>query len=152
MKNITLISGGQTGADRAGLDFALSHEISHGGWCPLTRLAEDGHLAQKYNLRETPTKDYIERTYWNVRDSDGTVIFTVKNDLNGGTLHTLKIANKIRKPVIHICKETMNDPEQKLLDFISENNISSLNIAGPRASKEPEVYEFVLRVLEKTFL
>ncbi|MEX0610513.1 MAG: putative molybdenum carrier protein, partial [Pirellulales bacterium] len=74
LRGITIISGGQTGADRAALDFALEHEIAHGGWCPRGRLAEDGPIAPRYNLQETPSRKYSQRTEWNVRDSDATVI------------------------------------------------------------------------------
>src|ERR1044072_8003346 len=72
-----ITSGGQTGADRAALDFALFHGIPHGGWCPRGRLAEDGTLQTHYELKETPGALYSQRTDWNVRDSDGTVIFTL---------------------------------------------------------------------------
>ena len=80
-----IISGGQTGADRMALDWAISHEISHGGWCPKGRKAEDGPLGSKYLLKETPTSDYPQRTEWNVRDWDGTVIFSLARALTGGS-------------------------------------------------------------------
>jgi predicted Rossmann-fold nucleotide-binding protein len=70
-----IVSGGQTGADRAGLDVAIELGISHGGWVPQGRLAEDGEVPALYNLRETRTRNCLERTKLNVRDSDGTVIF-----------------------------------------------------------------------------
>lgn len=76
-----IISGGQTGADRAALDFAIAHDIPHGGWCPSGRLAEDGRIPSRYQLRETPSPDYAQRTEWNVRDSDGTVIFSSEDTL-----------------------------------------------------------------------
>ena len=71
-----IISGGQTGADRAALDVAIWHGFPHGGWCPNGRRAEDGCLAPQYLLEETPARNYLNRTEWNVRDSDGTLIFT----------------------------------------------------------------------------
>ena len=72
-----IVSGGQTGADRAGLDFAIAHGIPHGGWCPKGRKAEDGTIPERYGLSETSRADYLQRTEANVRESDGTVIFTV---------------------------------------------------------------------------
>ena len=68
-----IISGGQTGADRAALDFAILHDIPHGGWCPKGRLAENGVIATRYELQETSTKQYPQRTEKNVQDADGTV-------------------------------------------------------------------------------
>ena len=72
-----IISGGQTGADCAALDFAIEHGIPHGGWCPGGRLAEDGPIDARYQLKETPSANYTQRTEWNVRDSDGTVVFSI---------------------------------------------------------------------------
>lgn len=69
-------SGGQTGVDRAALNVAIRLGIPCGGWCPQGRLAEDGRIPLCYPLRETPTAEYAERTMWNVRDSDGTLILT----------------------------------------------------------------------------
>ena len=72
-----IISGGQTGADRAALDWAIWRNIPHAGWCPKGRKALDGPLDYRYNLEETPSGNYLQRTEWNARDSDGTVIFTL---------------------------------------------------------------------------
>ncbi len=80
-----IISGGQTGADRAALDFAIARGIPHGGWCPRGRLAEDGTIPALYQLSETPGPDHAQRTEWNVRDSDGTVIFSIAPALTGGS-------------------------------------------------------------------
>ena len=79
-----LLSGAQTGADRAALDWAIFRDIPHGGWCPKGRKAEDGKIPPQYQLTETPLASYLQRTEWNVRDSDGTVIFTVAAALAGG--------------------------------------------------------------------
>src|SRR6478672_11962562 len=98
--NITIISGGQTGADRAALDFAIANGISHGGWCPRQRRAEDGVIPAQYSLRETPSTHYSQRTEWNVRDSDATVVFSIKPQLTGGTRLTLELANRLGKPVL----------------------------------------------------
>src|SRR4051812_7853330 len=101
-----IISGGQTGADRAALDFALQRHIPHGGWCPKGRLAEDGGIPPRYQLRETPGPDSIQRTEWNVRDSDGTVIFSIKELLSGGSKQTARLVARHRKPCLHLSKES----------------------------------------------
>lgn len=90
-----IVSGGQTGADRAGLDFAIEQAIPHGGWCPMGRLAEDGPIDSKYALTETPSASYPQRTEWNVRDSDATVIFTITAQLTGGSLKTWNVAKRM---------------------------------------------------------
>lgn len=89
-----IISGGQTGADRAALDWAIENNVPHGGWCPKGRRAEDGLIDAKYQLKETPSSHYPQRTEWNVRDSYGTVIFSLAERLSGGSLKTLEFAVK----------------------------------------------------------
>ncbi len=142
-----IVSGGQTGADRAALDWAIENGIPHGGWCPKGRMAEDGPIPKRYNLTETPSRDYPQRTEWNARDSDGTVVFSIAPILSGGSKKTVSFAKKHKKPVIHICRENQNRAET-LLQFIRSSGIRILNVAGPRASKEPEIGEFVKRTLE----
>jgi hypothetical protein len=100
-----LISGAQSGADRAALDFAIDHRIPHGGWCPLGRKAEDGTIDPRYELQETPSSGYVQRTEWNVRDSDGTVVFSIAPVLTGVSKKTVELAHKHRKPVIHIARD-----------------------------------------------
>jgi hypothetical protein len=145
-----IISGGQTGVDRAALDFAIDHGILHGGWCPKGRKAEDGPLAARYLLTETPTSSYPQRTERNVRDSDGSVIFSIASILTGGSKKTIDFAIKYRKPWLHLHKGGAS-PELAVLKFIREHKIATLNVAGPRASKEPEAGAFVKRVLEAVF-
>ena len=96
-----IISGGQTGADRAALDFAIKQKIPHGGWVPKGRLAEDGPLPKKYKLTEMPTDSYQERTEQNVIDSDGTVIIS-HGKLTGGSAYTQKMAKKHGRPCLHV--------------------------------------------------
>ena len=142
-------SGGQTGADRAALDWAIRHGVLHGGWCPKGRRSEDGTIDQSYNLIETPSEDYAQRTEWNVRDSDATAIFSIQRDLRGGSILTLKLAEQYNKPVIHLCEEDKPaNCAQALRSFIERFGIAILNIAGPRASEEPGVYRFVTIVLD----
>ena len=146
---LKLVSGGQSGADIAALDFALEHGLPHGGWCPRGRKSEDGTIGARYKLKETPNADYVQRTQWNVRDSDGTVVFSIATVLMGGSKKTLDLARKQGKPVLHIAREGSGapPPAQALARFIEDHRIKVLNVAGPRASKEPEVYEFVKQVL-----
>ena len=96
-----IISGGQTGADRAALDIALKYNIPHGGWIPKGRKTEDGLLPSKYNLQEMPTSSYPKRTEQNVKDSDGTLIFS-RGKPTRGTDYTRKMVLKHKKQLLHI--------------------------------------------------
>lgn len=152
MRELKIISGGQTGADRAALDFAIEHGLPHGGWCAAGRRAEDGPIGRRYQLKETPSSGYVQRTEWNVRDSDGTVVFSVASILQGGSKKTVSLAHKHGKPVLRISRDGgPASPDQELLTFIRENSIKILNVAGPRGSKEPEVGAFVREVLARTW-
>src|SRR4030095_6805682 len=101
---IKIVSGGQTGADRAALDWAIEHGVPHRGWCPQGRRAEDGRIGPQYNLKETPESQYVQRTEWNVRDSDGTLLVTLDNRLSGGTKQTLQFARRYRKPCLRLAR------------------------------------------------
>ncbi|UZJ40655.1 putative molybdenum carrier protein [Prosthecochloris sp. SCSIO W1101] len=140
-----IVSGGQTGVDRAALDFALAHGIEHGGWCPKGRLAEDGTLDERYSLNETPRKEYNQRTEWNVRDSDGTLVIFIL-ELTGGTLYTCEVARKLGKPVF-TAESGGFGKEREVFDWLVNNNIEVLNIAGPRSSSEPGIYAMTLEFL-----
>jgi hypothetical protein len=154
MKRIVerIVSGGQTGADRAALDFAIEHGLKHGGWCPKGRRAEDGRIPGRYELKETQATSYVQRTEWNVRDSDGTVIFTVMTRLTGGSKKTANLARKHRKPCLHLSAGETGDPVEELRAFIQSNGIKVLNVAGSRASKEPAVGDFVMDVLSQVLV
>jgi hypothetical protein len=147
---ITIVSGGQTGADRAALDWALKHNLPCGGWCPKGRKAEDGPIDSKYPLKETPSSSYLQRTEWNVRDSDATVLFSIQPTLSGGSKRTMEFARKQEKPCLHLCAAD-SAPADRLKAFTEEHRVTILNVAGPRASNEPGVGEFVMRILDKAF-
>jgi len=148
-----LISGGQTGADRAGLDVAIRHGFPHGGWCPKGRKAEDGPIGGQYNLFETPTGNYLIRTEWNARDSDGTVVFTLGREPTGGSLRTINFARKHKKPCLHISRPGGGyaDPALPLRQFVGEHGIHRLNIAGSRESKETGIHAWTYQVIEDAF-
>lgn len=143
-----IVSGGQTGADRAALDWAIAHGIPTGGWCPRGRRAEDGPIPDRYPLQETPSEDYVERTLWNIRDSDGTAVFTVGPALSGGSRLTVEEAARLRKPWIHIDGERA-DASQRLRAFLEEHRIRVLNVAGSRGSREAGVGRLVWSTLEE---
>ena len=146
----TLISGGQTGADRAALDWAIANRIAHGGWCPMGRLAEDGLINEKYGLRETPEAVYSQRTEWNVRDSDATVIVSRAARLTSGSLLTMELAAAQRKPCLHL-SGLLDAPEnaRQMGVFLRKNEVGILNVAGPRASGEPEVAAFIQEIFNE---
>jgi len=143
-----IVSGGQTGADRAALDWAMENGIPHGGWCPRGRRAEDGKIADRYQLRETQGTQYAQRTEWNVRDSDGSVVFTIDPHLRGGSKRTVEFAREYRKPRLHLSRTIpIEESVEQLRSFFLRYPIAVLNIAGSRASVEPEVGAFVHAVL-----
>ncbi|HEV8291845.1 MAG TPA: putative molybdenum carrier protein [Tepidisphaeraceae bacterium] len=143
-----IISGGQSGADRAALDAALEAGIPCDGWCPADRAAEDGPIDPRYPLTPAPGAGYRERTRLNVRDSDGTVIFTL-GELRGGSLGTVEDCQALKKPYLVIDgKETEAQEARQLLgQFIGEGAIRVLNVAGPRASDAPGIFDYVREVL-----
>ena len=144
-----IVSGGQTGVDRAALDVALELGIFCGGWCPQGRLAEDGPIDKRYPLQETTSEDYSQRTKQNVRDSDGTLILTV-GESTGGTALTRTHAETIGKPCLVI--DLNRKPTAATVhDWIQTHSIQILNVAGPRASQQPEIYEKATQFLTALF-
>ena len=136
-----IISGGQTGADQAALDAAIKAGVPHGGWIPKGRLTEEGRLPDKYRLKEMPTGDYPKRTEQNILDSDGTVIFS-HGKLTGGSKLTQRLANKHERPCLHINLDDSLFVKRAtdLYEWILRNKVETLNVAGSRASKDPEIY------------
>lgn len=144
-----IISGGQTGADRAALDVAIKFNIEHGGWIPAGRRAEDGALPEKYNLTEMDTESYPKRTEQNIRNSDGTLIVS-RGKLKGGSLLTWEFAQKFNKPCFHIDLLNFDEFEAAIAmhGFVSDHQVEILNVAGPRASHDPGIYKSVKDILE----
>ena len=144
-----VVSGGQTGVDRAGLDAAIAARIPIGGWCPRGRLAEDGPIPSRYPLLETPASEYSQRTEWNVRDSDGTLIL-YRDILFGGTAFTKRLADQYGRTCL--CRKL--DHESLLLEaasWVKRDGVLVLNIAGPRESSHPGIYREAFSLLTRLF-
>jgi len=139
-----IVSGGQTGVDRAALDVAIKLEINYGGWCPKGRKAEDGIIPINYQMSETASDDYSERTKLNIRDSDGTLIFvpSMPIKVTDGTILSINEVNDKHKPYFIMDLSNEFDIRTCTLfrDWISENNIRTLNVAGPRESQAPGIH------------
>jgi hypothetical protein len=147
-----IISGGQTGADRAALDFAIDNDIPHGGWVPKGRLAEDGVISNRYDVVETDSPDYTVRTEKNVMDSDGTLIMS-HGALTGGSALTKALARKHKRPCLHIDLDGVPEFEAafEITGWITQHGVETLNVAGSRASKDPGIYHATMNILETVF-
>jgi Circularly permutated YpsA SLOG family len=146
---LKIISGGQTGVDRTALDFAIQHGLKHGGWCPKGRLAEDGSIPANYQLRETASAEYEDRTERNVLDSDATLIVAREHELSGGTAFTKFLADKHSRAVLVVCeRDGVERGVNAISGFLKRNNVDVLNVAGPRESQAPGLGNFVVRLLE----
>ncbi len=161
---LKIVSGGQTGVDRAALDAALGLEFDVGGWCPRDRRSEDGAVPDRYPLKETAARSYAVRTEWNVRDSDGTLIL-VLDEISSGTRMTADAARSLGKPlkIEHLAASAAsglltaeNSPEEQaesVVEWLQRHKIRVLNVAGPRGSSSKEMYPrahaFMLLVLKR---
>lgn len=146
---IKIISGGQTGVDRAALDFAIQHGFEHGGWCPRGRLAEDGTIPPVFQLRETASAAYEERTERNVLDSDATLIVAREKELSGGTAFTKACAERHGRPCLMVCeREGVSQGVAALSKFLKQNKVHTLNVAGPRESQASSLGKFVWQLFE----
>jgi predicted Rossmann-fold nucleotide-binding protein len=134
-----IISGGQTGVDRAALDVAMELGIPCGGWCPQGRRAEDGRIPDSYPLQEASSPDYPVRTRLNVEDSDGTLILS-RGSPQGGTALTLKLARKLNKPFLLVDLDREADPF-RVWQWIKKNHVRVLNVAGPREGESAGIFE-----------
>lgn len=149
MPALRIVSGGQTGVDRAALDVALALGLPGGGWCPRGRKAEDGPIPARYPLQETPAAAYAERTRRNVRDSDGTLVLTLGAP-SGGTALTCRVARARGRPLLVI---DLADPAQarpeRVREWLAAAEVATLNVAGPRESGAPGVYARARAFLER---
>ena len=147
-----IVSGGQTGADRAALDVAIRCGIEHGGFVPRGRRAEDGVLDPMYLVTELKSSRYQDRTKRNVLASDGTLIFS-HGELTGGSLLTFNLAKRLHKPVLHLDLLRYSDigAADSMRRFLTGNNLETVNIAGPRASGDPLIYGAVTAILTVVF-
>ncbi|PYI72519.1 MAG: hypothetical protein DMF08_05950 [Verrucomicrobia bacterium] len=149
MKAVKIISGGQTGVDRAALDVALRHGINCGGWCPAGRLDEFGKIPDHYPVRELQGGGFSERTLQNVKHSDGIVVI-YQVELRGGTEQTIRFCVALERPyqLIDASKFSAEDAAKLIADFVRKNKIGILNVAGPRQSEWPEGYDYASRALD----
>lgn len=154
-----IISGAQTGVDRAALDVAIQLNISYGGWCPKARIDEQGTIPAKYDVLQeisgefaNETENYATRTKYNIRDSDGTLILVpiTSFTISDGTAFTIEEVQKQKKPFLIL---DLSASESKnisiIITWLEKNNIKILNIAGPRESKYPGIYKLSCEFLEK---
>lgn len=146
MKNTMIdkiVSGGQSGVDRAALDVSIKLGIPHGGWCPKGRKAEDGAIPACYQLNETDSDEYSERTKLNIRDTDGTLILvpTTPIKVTDGTILTIAEVKERAKPYLIIDLSRDYDKLSEIALWVKENSIKVLNVAGPRESQSPGVHK-----------
>jgi len=136
-----IISGGQTGVDRAALDVALELGISCGGWCPRGRRAEDGYVPEQYPLWEMSTADYPSRTRCNVSGADATLILHTGPPFGPGTRLTMHLAGESGKPWMQVDMngKTALARTRKWLGKLPDG--VTLNVAGPRLSSRPGISE-----------
>jgi hypothetical protein len=149
VRGIAIVSGGQTGVDRAALDVALELGIDCGGWCPAGRWAEDGPIDPRYPLQETPSADPAQRTEWNVRDSDGTLLLHA-GAITGGTALAREVARRLGKPV-YPWPVTSPEDVGAFRRWLQVFGVRTLNVAGPRESESPGIYHPAARVLRACF-
>lgn len=144
-----IISGGQTGVDRAALDFALDFGITCGGWCPKGRRSDDGEIPGKYPLKETSSQEYTVRTRKNILSSDGTLIIVKQGVMDRGTQLTHSICLERGKPVF-IAFSVKQKPE--FVEWIISNRIKTMNVAGCRENTHPGIHDFAYALLMELLL
>jgi hypothetical protein len=153
VKQTKIISGGQTGVDRAALDVSLRRGVNCGGWCPVGRLDEFGKIPDQYPVQELPTGGFTERTLQNVKDSDG-IIVIYPGELRAGTEQTVRFSVELKRPhqLIDASKLSAEDAGELIAKFVRENKVGILNVAGPRESEWPEGYAYASRALDAFLL
>jgi hypothetical protein len=146
---IRIRSGGQTGVDRAALDVALERGVPCGGWCPRGRRAEDGPIDPRYPLKETPWDGYPQRTEWNVRDSDGTLVLT-RGEADRGTALTIELAARYKKPCLVLDLNDQPDPAL-VCGWAEQRGVREVNVAGPRECSRPGIQTAAAIFLRSVF-
>ena len=144
-----IVSGGQTGADRAGLDVALELGLAIGGWIPRGRRAEAGEVPRRYaGLREAESNSYAERTELNVRDSDATLVLAFGAP-TGGSAITVQAAGAQGRPclVVDLERDSVEEAIARVRHWLAETRPRVLNVAGPRASQQPEILQAAREIL-----
>ncbi len=145
-----IVSGGQTGVDRAALDVAIELGLPHGGWCPLGRRAEDGSIPTHYELQETESAAYHVRTERNVIDADATLVLT-RGEPVGGTALTVRMASQHGRPLLVVDLAQQPPDLAAVRTWLRDSSAGMLNVAGPRESQQPgigrQAAEFLRSVL-----
>ena len=144
-----IISGGQTGVDRAALDAALHHRFPCGGYCPKGRKADDGAISGHYPLTEHASADYAKRTLANIVHSHGTLIIYAQV-LKGGTALTADYCRQHETPLILVDAERQHSEQAAdlALEFFRKFDVRCLNVAGPRHSQWPEGYRYAYHCMD----
>lgn len=147
---LKIVSGGQTGVDRAALDVAIDRGLPCGGWVPRGRRAEDGPIDRRYPLRETASASYQDRTRRNVEDSDGTLVLG-RGSPSGGTALTIALARRLRRPllVLDLADGMSDDESAAVCAWLRRHRIAVLNVAGPRESSAPGIYGEAVAMLSR---
>jgi RimJ/RimL family protein N-acetyltransferase len=146
-----MVSGGRPGADRAALDWAMSRGLEHRGWCPADRRSDDGPIPQCYHLRETESANQIEPTEFNVRDSDATVVFSLRKEPESSIMRAVHFADALHKPWLRLHHGTPYDPPSRLSSFLRMHHVAALHVTGSRAEHEPGIADFVKAVLDRAW-
>lgn len=141
-----IVSGGQTGADRGGIEAAIEMDAHYCGWCPKGRRAEDGRIPEHMVLTESREEGYLLRTEINVAFASATVIFTY-GKLTGGSKKTLEFITRQSKPYLWIDLTIAGEYAPVILQFIHDNQVSFLNVAGNRESKAPGIQQKVKTIM-----
>lgn len=144
-----IVSGGQTGVDQGALTAAMQLSLEHGGWCPRGRLSENGRIPDHFRLRETPSPEYWVRTEQNVVDSDATLIL-YRQQLSGGSALTWRMAAKHRRACQLVDLTLPTDPDG-VRCWLREHAVRVLNVAGPRESSCPGIFDETRELLLAVF-
>jgi hypothetical protein len=146
-----IISGAQTGVDRAALDWAMQHGLPHGGWCPQGRTAQDGVIPERYQLQETPSSGYSQRTRQNIETADATLLIHT-GPLIGGSELTQRLARKLNKPLaVFDLNQPWPEQAKTTRQWLDSHAVGVLNVAGPSEDRHPGIYALTMQALDMVF-